>query len=272
MRRVLRPFLGYSALALALGIWVIPVVWVLVTSIKPRMEIFTLPPTIWFRPTLEHYVAALKAVDIPRSIVNSIVVAALATLMTLLISVPAGYAYARLRFRFREMLFFYTLFTQMAPPVGFLIPFFLAFSRLRLLDTHFGILLIYLTITVPFAIWLITAYFLDVPREMEEAALVDGCTRFAAFIRVVLPQVYGGLGVTAVLSFINCWNEFVYASVLTGAKVRMAPVAIFGFLTTEETLWGPFAATAAMIMAPVILVALAAQRHIVKGLTLGAIK
>ncbi len=272
MRRLLRQLPTYAALALALGIWVIPVVWVVVTSIKPRLEIFTLPPTIWFRPTVEHYAAALRAMDIPRSIVNSAVVATLATAMTLAVSVPAGYAYARLRFRFKETLFFYTLFTQMAPPVGFLIPFFLAFSRLRLLDTLPGILLIYLTITVPFAIWLITTYFLDVPREMEEAALVDGCTRFTAFSRVVLPQVYGGLGVTAILSFINCWNEFVYASVLTGARVRMAPVAIFGFLTTEETLWGPFAATASMIMAPVIMVALLAQRHIVKGLTLGAIK
>lgn len=271
-RRWVRGVLRYAALLLAIGIWAVPVLWVLATSLKARTDIFTLPPRLWFTPTLEHYRAALRTVDIPPSIVNSAVIASLTMLLTLLISVPAGYAYARVRFPWREPLFIYTLFTQMAPPVGFLIPFFLVLSKLRLLDTYTGILLIYLTITVPFAIWLVTTYFLDVPRELEEAALVDGCSRGAAFLRIVLPQAYGGIAVTAILSFINAWNEFVYASVLTGARVRMAPVAIFGFLTTEETLWGPFAATAVMIMGPVIVVAFAMQRHIVRGLTLGALR
>lgn len=271
-RRLAARAAAYSVLAVGAGVWAVPVLWVGITSVKPRTNIFTLPPRLWFRPTLEHYLAALHTIDIPRSIVNSLVVATLATLLTLAIAVPAGYAYARVRFRLREWLFFYTLFTQMAPPVGFLIPFFLALSRLRLLDTYAGILLIYLTITVPFAIWLMTTYFLDLPRELEEAALVDGCSRWRAFARVVLPQAVGGVAVTAILSFINAWNEFVYASVLTGTRVRMAPVAIFGFLTAEETLWGPFAATAMMIMAPVIVVAFVMQRHIVKGLTLGALK
>jgi len=160
----------------------------------------------------------------------------------------------------------------MAPPVGFLIPFFLVLSRLRLLDTYTGILLIYLPITIPFAIWLMTTYLLDVPRELEEAALAPGCSTRAAFLRIVLPQAHGAIAVTAILSFIHACNEFVYASLLTGAKVRMAPVAIFGFLTTEETLWGPFAATAVMIMGPVIVVAFSMQRHIVRGLTLGALR
>ncbi|MDR7419984.1 MAG: carbohydrate ABC transporter permease [Armatimonadota bacterium] len=272
VKRLAATAASYGALGLATAVWTIPVLWVGVTSIKRRTDIFTLPPKLSFQPTLEHYLTALSTIDIPRSIVNSLIVAMLTTVMTLIITVPAGYAYARLRFRLRDMLFFYTLFTQMAPPVGFLIPFFLALSRLRLLDTYPGILLIYLTITVPFAIWLMTTYFLDIPQELEEAALVDGCSRWRAFVGVVLPQALGGVAVTAILSFINAWNEFVYASVLTGARVRMAPVAIFGFLTAEETLWGPFAATAMMIMAPVIIVAFATQRHIVKGLTLGALK
>jgi multiple sugar transport system permease protein len=274
--RRLRRFAGhlprYAALLAAIGIWAVPVLWVLATSLKARTDIFTIPPRLWFAPTLEHYRTALGTVDVSRSIANSALVGMLTMGLTLLVSVPAGYAYARVRFPYREPLFFYTLFTQMAPPVGFLIPFFLVLSRLRLLDTHVGIVLIYLTVTLPFAIWLVTTYFLDVPRELEEAALVDGCSRLTAFVRVVLPQTYGGVAVTAILSLINAWNEFVYASVLTGARVRMAPVAIFGFLTTEETLWGPFAATAVMIMGPVILVAFVMQRHIVRGLTLGALR
>ncbi|MDR5698084.1 MAG: carbohydrate ABC transporter permease [Armatimonadota bacterium] len=260
------------AIVAAIAVWIVPVLWVLATSLKPRTDIFTLPPKLWFVPTLEHYRVALGTADILRGLANSAVVATVTMLLTLLIAVPAGYAYARVRFPYRQPLFFYTLFTQMAPPVGFLIPFFLALSRLRLLDTHLGIVLIYLSMSVPFAVWLMTTYFLDVPRELEEAALVDGCSRVRALLRVVLPQVYGGVAVTAILSFINAWNEFIYASVLTGARVRMAPVAIFGFLTTEETLWGPFAATAVLIMAPVVLLALLAQRQIVRGLTLGALR
>jgi ABC-type glycerol-3-phosphate transport system permease component len=260
------------ALLAAIGLWVVPVLWVVATSLKPRTDIFTLPPKLWFTPTLDHFQVVLQTADILRGLVNSAFVATLTTVLTLLIAVPAGYAYARVRFPYRQPLFFYTLFTQMAPPVGFLIPFFLAFSKLRMLDTHAGIVLIYLSMTVPFAIWLMTTYFLDVPGELEEAALVDGCSRGRALVRIVLPQVYGGMAVTAVLSFIGAWNEFIYASVLTGSRVRMAPVAIFGFLTTEETLWGPFAATAVLIMAPVVILALLAQRQIVRGLTLGAFR
>ncbi len=270
--RTLSGLLRWAALGLALAVWAIPVLWVCATSVKPRTDIFTLPPKLLFAPTLEHYRVALATADIPRSLANSAVVATLTMLLTLAITVPAGYAYARLRFPLRQPLLIYTLFTQMVPPVGFLIPFYLVLSKLRMLDTYPGILLIYLSTTVPFAVWLMTTYFLDVPRELEEAALVDGCSRSGAFLRIALPQVYGGVAVTAILSFINAWNEFIYASVLTGYRVRMAPVAIFGFLTTEETLWGPFAATAVLIMAPVVLLALAAQRRIVRGLTLGAFR
>ena len=271
-RRAAGAVVRYAAVGLALAVWATPVVWVLMTSLKTRTDIFTIPPKLWFVPTLEHYRASLNTADIPRAIANSALVATVTTLLTLAVSVPAGYAYARVRLPLRDGLLFYTLFTQMAPPVGFLVPFFLLLSRAGMLDTVAGIVVVYLTVTVPFAVWLMTTYFLDVPRELEEAALVDGCTRAGAMTRVVLPQVYGGMAATAVLSFVAAWNEFVYASVLTGARVRLAPVAIFGFLTTEETLWGPFAATGVMIMGPVVLVAFALQRYIVRGLTLGAFR
>lgn len=263
---------AYALLAGGVLVWAFPVFWVGLTSFKPRTAIFTVPPALVFRPTLEHYRTALATQGVLPSIRNSLLVATLSTLLALVVAVPAAYAYARLRFRGRAPLAFYTLFTNMAPPIGLLIPYFFFLNRLRLMDTYVGLIAVYLTFSVPFAIWLMITYFQDLPAELEEAAAVDGAGRLTTLLRIVLPQVRGGIAVTAVFSFINAWNEFLYAAVLTGNATRTATVALFGFLSTEENLWGPFAATSVMIMGPVILVALVAQRHISHGLTLGAIR
>jgi len=199
------------------------------------------------------------------------VVATATTIATLALAIPAGYAFGRLRFRGRKSFAFYTLFTNMAPPIGLLIPYFFVLNRLRLMDTYLGLVTVYLTFSLPFAIWLLITYFEELPRELEEAAAVDGASRFAAFWRIVLPQARGGVAVTAVFSFINAWNEFLYAAVLTGNQTRTATVALFGFISTEEHLWGAFTASGTLIMVPVIVLALAAQRQIVHGLTLGAV-
>jgi ABC-type glycerol-3-phosphate transport system permease component len=264
------------------AVWALPVVWTAVTSLKPHQAIFATPPAVRFTPTLEHYYRTLgirtgrfvesTAGGIGPAILNSVIVTTGTTLLTLLFAVPAGYAFARLRFPGRRPCAFYTLFTNMAPPIGLLIPYFFLLNRLRLLDTYAGLIGVYLTFSVPFGIWLMITYFEEVPRELEEAAAVDGAGRFHAFWRIVLPQTRGGVAVTAVFSFINAWNEFLYAAVLTGTQTRTATVALFGFISTEEHLWGPFTASGTLIMAPVIAIALAAQRHIVHGLTLGAVR
>jgi multiple sugar transport system permease protein len=270
--RGLRSALVFSLYVLIILIWAFPVIWVILTSLKTRTEIFTLPPTIFFKPTIQHYVEALLAQDILRGIINSLLVACGTTLFTLLIAVPAGYAFSRIRFPFRARLSFFALLAQMAPPIGLIIPCFLILSRLRLLDTYGGLIAVHMTLTVPFSIWLMITYFQDLPPSLEEAALVDGVTPFNTFLKVVLPNVWGGVGVTAIFAFIESWNEFLYAVVLTGSTTKTAPVAIFGFLAAEESRWGPFTATGVMIMAPVIMVALVAQRQIVKGMTMGATK
>lgn len=270
--RALRPILVYGLFILMILIWAFPVIWVILTSLKSRTEIFTIPPTIFFSPTWVHYLDALSAHDILPSIVNSILVASGTTLVTLLIAVPAGYAFSRIRFPFRDKLSFFTLIAQMAPPIGLIIPYFLLLNQVRMLDTYTGLIAIHMTLTVPFSIWLMVTYFQDLPTSLEEAAMMDGVSPFQTFLKVVLPNAWGGVGVTAIFAFIESWNEFLYAVVLTGSHTKTAPVAIFGFLAAEESRWGPFTATGVMIMAPVIAVALLAQRHIVKGMTLGATK
>ncbi len=270
--RGLRTGMMYSLLVGILFLWAFPVIWVIMTSLKGRTEIFTIPPTIFFAPTLEHYVEALVSHDILVSIVNSLIVAFGATVITLLIAVPAGYGFARIQFPFRNRLSFFALTAQMAPPIGLIIPCFLLLNKARLLDTYGGLIAVHMTLTVPFSIWLMITYFQDLPPSLEEAATVDGVSPFGTFFKVVLPNAWGGVGVTAIFAFIESWNEFLYAVVLTGSRTKTAPVAIFGFLAAEESRWGPFTATGVLIMAPVILVALVAQRQIVKGMTLGATK
>ncbi|MGH7320118.1 MAG: carbohydrate ABC transporter permease [Candidatus Rokuibacteriota bacterium] len=272
---------AYAALLGALVVWALPVAWTVLTSFKPHQTIFATPPRFVFTPTLEHYLRTLDirtgrfvestSGGIGPSIVNSAAVTAWTTLVTLVFAVPAGYAFARLRFRGRKPLAFYTLFTNMAPPIGLLIPYFFFLNRLRLMDTYVGLVGVYLTFSLPFAIWLMITYFEELPPELEEAAAVDGAGRFTTLWRIVLPQARGGVAVTAVFSFINAWNEFLYAAVLTGNQTRTATVALFGFISTEEHLWGAFTASGTMIMVPVIVIALVAQRQIVHGLTLGAV-
>lgn len=262
----------YMLLLLAIVVWSIPVIWVVLTSLKPRQLIFNDPPTLFFLPTLSNYIEALRDGGIVSSIVNSLIISVSSTAIAMLVAIPAAYAFARLRFRMRTPLTFYTLLMQMAPPIGLLIPFYFGLSRIELLDTYFGLISVYLTITIPFSVWLMITYFADLPFELEEAAKIDGASRFQAFFWIIMPLARGGIAVTMIFAFINAWNDFIYAVVLSGPTTQPATVAIFGFLAAEESRWGPFTATAVMIMGPVVLIALFAQKHIVHGLSLGGVK
>ena len=247
--------------------------WALLTSFKSERDVLAYPPVFLFEPTLAHYREVLfGASSILPNLWSSVVVSTSATLLTMLLALPAGYAIARLRYPGKRASGFYVLATQMLPPVGLVIPYYLALQKVGALDTYFGMVLIYLTFSLPFAIWLMVSYFEDIPYEMEEAALLDRAGRLRALWYVILPQVRGGIAVTTVFVFLNAWNEFLFAVVLGGNKVRPVTVAMFNFISVEQTQWAKLAAGAMVAMAPVILIGLLAQRHIVKGLTVGAVK
>jgi len=267
-----RGLLWLGALVL-LTIWAFPVLWGLLTSFKTERDVLAYPPKFIFEPTLANYREVIfGGSSILPNLWSSIVVSGWATLLTMLFAVPAAYAMARLTFRNKRATGFYVLATQMLPPVGLIIPYYLALQRIGGLDTYSGVTLIYLTFSLPFAIWLMVSYFEDVPFEMEEAALLDRAGRLRALWYVILPQVRGGIAVTTIFVFLNAWNEFLFAVVLGGNKVRPVTVAMFNFISVEQTQWAKLAAGAMLAMAPVILIGLAAQRHIVKGLTVGAVK
>ena len=272
-RSMVRRLLLAAFAGVGLSIWAFPVIWGLLTSFKTERDVLAYPPVWLFKPTLDNYREVIfGSSSIMPNLWSSIVVSVAATALTMLFAVPAAYAMARLRYPAKRASGFYVLATQMLPPVGLIIPYYLALQKIGALDTYGGLTAIYLTFSLPFAIWLSVSYFEDVPLEMEEAALLDRAGRLRTLWYVILPQVRGGLAVTAIFVFLNAWNEFMFAVVLGGNRVRPVTVAMFNFISVEQTQWSRLAAAAMLAMAPVILIGIFAQRHIVKGLTVGAVK
>ena len=263
----------FAAASLLLLVWVFPLIWAVIVSLKSETEVLAYPPRVLFAPTAQNYTDALfGGVSILPSLVTSLIVSTVTTVLTIVIAVPAAYAFARLELRGKKGLGFYTLATQMVPPVGLVIPYFLILNKIGWLDTYQGMITVYLTFSLPFAIWLMVSYMEDIPREMEEAAFLDKATRFQTLWYVILPQVRGGIAVTVIFIFLNAWNEFLFAVQLGGNTVRPVTVAMYNFVSVEQTLWAKLSAAALIAMVPMIIIGIAAQKQIVKGLTVGAVK
>ena len=268
-----RNILLYAVAGLLLFAWAFPIFWAVVVSLKSEAEVLAYPPRVIFEPTLRNYRDTLfGSFSILPSFYTSFIVAGATTVLTVLLAVPCAYAFARLRLRGKKGLGFYTLVTQMVPPVGLVIPYFLILNRVGWLDTYHGMVIVYLTFSLPFAIWLLVSYMEDIPREMEEAAFLDKANRFQTLWHVIIPQVRGGIAVTVIFVFLNAWNEFLFAVQLGGNTVRPVTVAMYNYVSVEQTLWAKLSAAALIAMLPMIIIGFAAQRHIVKGLTVGAVK
>ena len=262
-----------TSAAFLLLVWAVPVLLAVLTSFKNEKEVLAYPPSLFFEPTLKNFSEVLLGpTNILPNLVSSVIVAVCTTVLTMLIAVPAAYAFARLKLPGRKPMSFYVLATQLVPPIGLIIPYFLIMNRIGWMDTYQGLVLIYLTFSLPFAIWLMISYFEDIPREMEEAALLDRASRLQAVWHVVLPQARGAIAVTVIFVFLNSWNEFLFAVVLGGATVKPVTVAMYNYINTEQTQWAQLSAAALVAMLPVIILGIVAQKHIVNGLSAGAIK
>jgi len=271
--RILRTVVLMVVASTLLLIWVLPLIWAFVVSLKSEREVLAYPPTVVFSPTTSNYADALFGdFSIVDSLLTSAIVSTATTVLTIVLAVPAAYAFARLRLPAKRSLGFYTMATQMVPPVGLVIPYFLILNRFGWLDTYHGMITVYLTFSLPFAIWLLVSYMEDVPWEMEEAAFLDKASRLQTLWHVVIPQVRGGIAVTVIFIFLNAWNEFLFAVQLGGNTVRPVTVAMYNFISVEQTLWAKLSAAALVAMLPVVIIGIAAQKQIVKGLSVGAVK
>jgi ABC-type glycerol-3-phosphate transport system permease component len=271
--RLRRNVLLYVAAALLLLIWVVPILWAVIVSLKSESEVLAYPPQLIFQPTMANYRDAVSGgFSILPSFFTSFILSTATTILTVLLAVPAAYAFARLSLPGKRALGFYTLVTQMIPPVGLVIPYFLILNKIGWLDTYQGLVTVFLTFSLPFAIWLMVSYMEDIPKEMEEAAFLDKASRLETLWHVILPQVRGGIAVTVIFVFLNAWNEFLFSVQLSGNHVRPVTVAMYNFVSVEQTLWAKLAAAALIAMLPMIVIGIAAQKQIVKGLTVGAVK
>jgi len=266
--RLAAGLVGSGAFLLA---WIFPIVWSVLNSFKTEQDVLAYPPKLIFSPTLAAYRDVLfGSASILPNLWSSFVISVGTTVVTIVLAVPAAYALARMRGK--RLAGFYVLATQMLPPVGIIIPYFLVLRNIGWIDTYQGMILIYLSFSLPFAIWLMVSYFEEIPLEMEEAAYLDGASRLRALWRIIIPQVQGGIAVTVVFVFLNAWNEFLFAVVLSGNTVRPVTIAMFNFVSVEQTLWAKLAAVSVLAMLPVIVLGVVAQKNIVKGLTVGAVK
>lgn len=262
--------------ALLVGVVVLygfPFVYLLLTSFKTPFDTIAVPPTIlppeW---TTENYAAALDRPGVVPSFLNSLSAATISTLVTLVLAVPAAYGITRFRTRFGRFFIMAALVTRMVPPVAVGVPLMSTIAALNLTDTPTGLAIAHTTISLPLSIWLMASFFEAVPEELDEAAKVDGCSRLGALWRVVIPVVSGGMAVTAIFAFLASWNEFLFALLLTSVRAQTTPIVIANFQTQFGLDWGPMTALATLYSVPVILLTLVLQRHIVAGLTLGAVK
>ncbi|MGB9674053.1 MAG: carbohydrate ABC transporter permease [Anaerolineales bacterium] len=262
----------YLLVILAVIISLAPILYLLITSFKDPQLTFALPPVWIFTPTLQNYREVLAGGEFEKYFMNSLVVAVTTTAIALALGGLAAYGFSRFRFRGAFWLRMSSLIPQMLPPITIIVPLYVVFNGLNLLDTRWALVISYLTFTIPLAIWMMVGFFEDVPIELEEAAMIDGCTRPGALLRVSLPIAAPGLAATAILAFLYCWNEFLYAVILTGRNARTLPVTITSFMTNKAILWGRIAASGSMVLIPVLIFALVAQRYLVRGLSRGAVK
>ena len=264
------------AIVVALILTLFPVYWIAANSFKFDIDIFSVPPQ-WFpaNPTLKHYNAAFVERPFLQYGLNSLIIAVATTIVSLVLGTMAGYALARFQYpgRWRYQISFWILSTRMMPPIVTIIPLYLAFNYLDMLNTKWAVVIAYTAFNLPFATWMMKSYFQDLPVELEEAAMVDGDTRWGAFLRVALPLARPGLAATAIFCLIISWNEFLLALILTlTERSQTLPIGIAGRVTQYNTYWGEISAAGFTACIPIMIFAFIVQKHLVRGLSFGAVK
>ena len=268
----LRRILFYAGIAAILLWFLFPLLWMALTSFKPPSQYYANPPVIVpAQPTLDHYLTTITQMSVFTQMEHSVVIAVASTILSLLLACFAGYAIGRFQFRGRADIAIWILTLRIMPPIAMSIPYFLLLRTFGLIDTYAGLSIIYLVFNLPFAVWMLSAYFQDIPAELEESAMVDGCSRLRSFLTITLPLTTPGLVATGLFCFISSWNEYLFAVIFTRSHAVTIPVMMSQFLYRGVE-WGPLSATAVLAVLPVFIVALAIQRNLIRMMTFGAVK
>ena len=260
-------FFGLTGILLTMFMFVF--VWMVMTAFKQPKDVTVWPPTVVFEPTLQNFEDVLDKTPFLLQTRNSAIIAFGSVTVGLLLGLPASYVVARYRFRFLSVA---VLILRMMPTIVFMLPLFVLYQRMGLIDTHAGLILSHMILTLPLTIWVMIGFFEDVPIDLEEQARVDGATRWQAFWKIALPLSLPGMVVTIILSFIQSWNNFIFVLILGGANTTTLPMAVFNFMGFELMNFGGIAAVASMLSLPIMILTIIVQRWLVQGLTMGAVK
>lgn len=259
-----------------------PIFWVILMSFQTNQDILRIPPSIIFQPTLENYAALISGrlestagvleIRFMSNLMNSVILAVSSVALSLVLGIPAAYAFARFKFRLGEDIAFTLLSFRFAPPLLVLLPLALYFQQMGLIDTYFGLIWVYQLITLPLILWIVRGYFEDISEDIEHAYRLDGNGWFKTFVRIAIPLAKPGIAAATLLSFIFAWNNFVFALILASAAKQPVTVGALAFVTASGIQYGQIAASIVLSVAPTLLLALYAQRYLVEGLSLGAVK
>lgn len=259
-------------LLLVLAAWIFPIAWTAMTSLKPEGGLTGLSPSFAFIPTLDNYAELFRDKNYGTFLLNSLAVAGGTTIVSIALGSLAAYALARGNLRGREQIGMWILSLRMLPPVAVVVPFYLILSRSKLLDTYPGLVLVYLSFSLPFAIWMLQGFFAEVPRSIDEAAAADGAKPLKILVAIIMPLSKGGIAVTTIFTFVFAWNEFLFAFLLTKEKWVTLPVRLGSTITPFQTDWGFLTAGAVVSFAPLIIIVFLLQREMVRGVSLGALR
>ena len=263
--------LRYAVAAIALALFLFPIYWLFMISFKTPDEIFAHPP-VWWPESIQfaNYAVLFKDGDVI-TVWNSFVIATGSTAIAMVVGTMCAYSIAR--FRTGGNLFAeWMLSNRMIPPIVIVFPVFLLYAKTGMVDTYFGLIILYTAFNLPYVVWMMRGYIQEIPLELEESALVDGCTRWQVFVRVVWPMARSGLFATAVFTFVFAWNEFIFALVLTRSAVTTFPVQVTHYFGGQSNFWAKIAAMSVLGTVPIFIAVAFLQRYLVRGISLGAVK
>lgn len=261
-----------AALVLVTAATLVPFLWLVMTAFKDRTDILSPTLKLFFAPTLSNFHQAFVVGEFGTFLKNSVIVACGSVAICMVVGVPAAYAFSRYRVFGKKHIFFYVLTTRMAPGIALVLPLYMFFQSIGILGTVWAVMIAHATFNLALVIYLVRNFFDDVPKSLDEAALIDGASEWQVFWRVVLPLARPGLAVTVVLAFLFSWNEFLFAMMIGGAHAQTLPAGFPGLVTPLGTYWGQLAAVSVVVSLPVLVLVWLVQRHLARGLTFGAVK
>lgn len=252
----------------------IPIYWAIVTSFKSPTEMFMFPPKwITLNPTLEHYKNVLFYTKIPVSFRNSLITSTSTVIITIALSTLAAYGFSRYDFKFKNTTLISLIVTRMLPPSIMIVPLYVMMNQIGLLDSFKGLIFVYTSMNIPFSIWVMKGFFDSVPKELDEAALIDGCNELQTFYKIIFPLTKPGLIAIGILTFFLVWNEFIIALILTSSSsVQPISMGLYAFMSEQGVDWGPMAASAVIAILPPSVFFITFQKYFIAGITGGAVK